>query len=210
MGRIMKFLAAGALAATMTAGAAQAATVGITGSPDATGGVNEFAGQLATALPGLVLLSGASFSLAGPAVLTFTAIGAESSYNNAFNVTGLGTLSESGDYGFPVGNLLTTAGSGSLSGTFGPGLLDGLMSFTSNIGLTSTPGMGTFGVFVSGGAGNHSVFFLAYDDNGAGPDDNHDDFLIRVNVAAVPLPAAGFLLIGALGGLAVLRRRKTA
>jgi hypothetical protein len=39
--------------------------------------------------------------------------------------------------------------------------------------------------------------------------DNHDDFLIRVNVAAVPLPAGGLLLIGALGGLAVLRRRKT-
>lgn len=30
------------------------------------------------------------------------------------------------------------------------------------------------------------------------------------NVAPVPLPAAGFLLIGALGGLAVVRRRKTA
>ena len=29
-------------------------------------------------------------------------------------------------------------------------------------------------------------------------------------VAAVPVPAAGFLLIGALGGLAMVRRRKTA
>ena len=31
-----------------------------------------------------------------------------------------------------------------------------------------------------------------------------------ISVSAVPLPAAGFLLIGALGGLAALRRRKTA
>ncbi|MGX0978396.1 hypothetical protein ACSSVY_004136 [Roseovarius sp. MBR-51] len=29
-----------------------------------------------------------------------------------------------------------------------------------------------------------------------------------ISVSAVPLPAAGFLLVGALGGLAALRRRK--
>jgi hypothetical protein len=33
--------------------------------------------------------------------------------------------------------------------------------------------------------------------------------LASANVAAVPVPAAGFLLMGALGGLAALRRRKT-
>jgi hypothetical protein len=33
--------------------------------------------------------------------------------------------------------------------------------------------------------------------------------LASANIASVPVPAAGFLLMGALGGLAALRRRKT-
>jgi hypothetical protein len=33
--------------------------------------------------------------------------------------------------------------------------------------------------------------------------------LAKANIASVPVPAAGFLLLGALGGLAALRRRKT-
>lgn len=38
----------------------------------------------------------------------------------------------------------------------------------------------------------------------------NDDFTLKyANVAPVPLPAAGFLLVGALGGIAALRRRKS-
>lgn len=38
----------------------------------------------------------------------------------------------------------------------------------------------------------------------------NDDFTIaRIETASVPLPAGGLLLIGALGGLAALRRRRT-
>jgi hypothetical protein len=39
---------------------------------------------------------------------------------------------------------------------------------------------------------------------------NSDPSILKVDVATVPVPAAGFLLIGALGGLVALRRRKTA
>jgi hypothetical protein len=50
--------------------------------------------------------------------------------------------------------------------------------------------------------------WLFVDDGGAGPNDNHDDFVVRIS--AVPLPA-GVLLLGlALGGLAVYRRRAAA
>jgi hypothetical protein len=53
-----------------------------------------------------------------------------------------------------------------------------------------------------------NVVWLFVDDGGAGPNDNHDDFVVRIS--AVPLPA-GVLLLGlALGGLAVYRRRAAA
>jgi hypothetical protein len=43
-----------------------------------------------------------------------------------------------------------------------------------------------------------------------GTSDSLGGYIDDVSVAAVPVPAAGFLLLGALGGLAALRRRKTA
>jgi hypothetical protein len=58
---------------------------------------------------------------------------------------------------------------------------------------------------------------LFLDDGGGDRTDNHDDMVVSLQilrggtfVAPVPVPAAGFLLIGALGGLVALRRRKTA
>ncbi|MEO8244978.1 MAG: VPLPA-CTERM sorting domain-containing protein, partial [bacterium] len=62
-------------------------------------------------------------------------------------------------------------------------------------------------------SGNSVV--LWFDDNGS-PDDNHDDMAIRISItgngsgtlSTVPVPAAGFLLFGALGGLAAFKRRR--
>ena len=58
-----------------------------------------------------------------------------------------------------------------------------------------------------------SYAFLSYDDDGAGPDDNHDDFVVKVsasglNVTPVPLPATAWLFLSALGGFVTLGRRK--
>jgi hypothetical protein len=41
-------------------------------------------------------------------------------------------------------------------------------------------------------------------------DSDLDDIVFRVDVSEVPVPAAGFLLIGGLGAMAALRRRKKA
>jgi hypothetical protein len=53
--------------------------------------------------------------------------------------------------------------------------------------------------------GRDTVFFLFGD--GAG-DTDVSDFVVRVQVAAVPLPAGGVLLLTALGGFAAMRSRK--
>lgn len=45
--------------------------------------------------------------------------------------------------------------------------------------------------------------------NGLG-DSDLDDIVFRVDVSEVPVPAAGFLLVGGLGAMAALRRRKKA
>ena len=52
-------------------------------------------------------------------------------------------------------------------------------------------------------AGTYSLFF-----DGATESDSIGGFIDGIKVEPVPLPAAGFLLIGALGGLAAMRRRK--
>ncbi len=51
---------------------------------------------------------------------------------------------------------------------------------------------------------------LFFDDNGANNDDNHDDMVVRLTVAAVPVPASLPLLLGALAGLRLLARRRRA
>ena len=51
---------------------------------------------------------------------------------------------------------------------------------------------------------------LFFDDSSTGAGVGYANFSFDQVAAPVPLPAAGFLLIGALGGLAALRRRKAA
>ena len=60
--------------------------------------------------------------------------------------------------------------------------------------------------FVFTGSSDH-LFFA---DTGTTTGDNGGPIIDNISVSAVPVPAAGFLLFGALGGLMALRRRKTA
>jgi hypothetical protein len=64
---------------------------------------------------------------------------------------------------------------------------------------------------VFGQEGQHSGNIIAFmlDDGGAGPNDNHDDYVgyLIATPVPVPLPAAAWLLISGLGALGIARRR---
>lgn len=70
-------------------------------------------------------------------------------------------------------------------------------------GADTAPSIGYSAVFNGG-----KSILVYFDDKSQPVDKDYDDMAMRIDV--VPVPAAGFLMIGAIGGLAALRRRKKA
>ena len=79
-----------------------------------------------------------------------------------------------------------------------------------NTGGSSNAAIGNpgFGFFFN--PNDLSTVMLAFDDNGANPEDNHDDLLVRMTFGVVPEPATWALMILGFAGLAFARRRKLA
>lgn len=221
MGMMTKFLTAAALATAMAAGAAGAAVLSISGGtagvvPGGTATNNALA-PLGFGNP-LAGYYGSTINVLGFGRVTFELLGAEAGNTNRFTY-------------IPTGQTLTDPGDGNPNGFFNPAgisgfsvanVLAGLLQFSFNTSggnqtvlnganpnntNPASLGVNFFASFADlANSRTGSVLYLFFDDDGANNDDNHDDLVIRVS--AVPVPAAGFMLFGALGGLAALRRRR--
>lgn len=205
---------------------ASASAVITTGVITAIPSNNDFQAQL----NGLGLFNytdvGAAIALTAPAVLSFDFLGSESGFSDTFTAVGSTMTGAFIPTGFTCSGASCTEHSGFEnhfgapvamgSGVYGAGPLAGLLNFTSSGGLPATIGGDGFGIFIPAGVSGvlapTDVFYIGYDDFGAGPDDNHDDFIVRVTLSpAVPEPATwGMMLLGfGAMGMIIRRSRKT-
>lgn len=157
------------------------------------------------------------------ATITASYWGYEAGYDNGFSITG-----DTSTVSFSTGaDPFEYASNGTTPLSFGSLVVSGgqlRFSFTSaqggdavngsNTDNTATPAIANFFTTISR---DGQTVFLFFDDTGAGDDDNHDDFVVSLNIGTgpggqtptpVPLPAGGLLLLGGLGAFAVARRRK--
>ncbi|MFN3591077.1 MAG: PEPxxWA-CTERM sorting domain-containing protein [Thermaurantiacus sp.] len=198
--------AAAGLAFSAPAVAAQF-VVGI-GSVTAVPANNDFQGNLAGI--GLVDYTdvGSTVSLSKAATLKFEFIAREAGFNNVFKTTTIHFQSVAPPTTVPwsADQLIGVQ-------SYGAGLI-GDWQFLRGTDMAAF-GIGTeqFGIFLPAGFArgdtwSSRVLYLGFDDTGAGPDDNHDDLIIRVSI--VPEPATWAMLIAGFGLVGFsLRRRKT-
>ncbi|AEI92110.1 MULTISPECIES: VPLPA-CTERM sorting domain-containing protein [Roseobacter] len=144
----------------------------------------------------------------GPAKITFTYLGFEAGNTN-FSANVGGTIFTNKGPGASAQNASVSVNQ----------LLDGLVAFS----FGTTAPVGSQGeIFNNAGANPASSdyaigykaisatsYYVLFDDIASG-DRDFDDIGMRIDIAPVPLPAAGFMLLAGIGGLAAMKRRKKA
>ena len=142
-------------------------------------------------------------SLSGPGKLTYTYIGSEAGNSNfSASVAGSWLLSQ----GSLVGSTVTTdqLSSGLLNFSFQTDAPASAVGKINNHNVAQPDDFDyAIGYYTDG-----TSWYAMFDDI-ASNDRDFDDFVLKIDVAPVPIPAAGFLLLGGLGAMgAVARRRK--
>lgn len=212
----LKTLALATVAAIGVAGTASAATLSLTGGVSgvlpsnydpAPGTANASIGDAITIFRATAndTSIGGGLRVSGPAIVTYTFLGKEAgARNTAVETIGGGTLVNTG-----ASNLSVTA-------IDDGGFLDFLFRTSGLKGSPSAPNPAIF----NGGISEDSRLAIAFrilDSNSAlaffgdGRGDNDfDDMVLAIDVAPIPLPAAGWMLLAGVGGIAAIRRRRKA
>jgi hypothetical protein len=159
---------------------------------------------------------GTTLGVDGAGSLTYYYYGKEAGYQNVFltgnTVFATGYTPTTQNYfSNPIKIGEFSVGAGALDFAFcafsGPIALQGCVTNE----LNDTLGWNSYQSIAYSFSGNTAWLF--WDDSGAGPDDNHDDMLIKAvfTPKAVPEPATlGLFGLGLLGAWVVTRRRKAA
>lgn len=148
--------------------------------------------------------TGASISLAIPRRLKFDYMGSESGFTDTFTAQG-STFTETNKAVWgPTLMFSKRYGAGNISDWFFDASASG---GTANAGI-GNPAFGIYtpGAFRPGGTFSRNVLYLGFDDQLSSPDNDHDDFIVRVT--AVPEPDVWAMLIVGFGLVGAAHRRR--